>query len=825
MAVVTCTGDRMAVVSGTGDRMVFVTDTGDKMSLVSGTGDRMAVVTDTGDRLVVVSGTGDRMVVVKGTGDRMAVVKGTGDRMAMVKGTGDRMVVVTGTGDTMAVVSDTGDSLVVVSGTGDRMAVVKGTGDRMAVVKGTGDRMAMVKGTGDKMAVVSGTGDRVDLWDLTLLSTTFGEIPGMSQPWTPEFLHWSALETFYNKEGFSPIGSSLDWLRGVQTVVCINLIGGHQTKVPASSPCPMQIRDSSLNMTFIHSPRLPFVVNGHVLLGICAIFDRPPTEDAQWSSLDPGGQFWGVILCTYPVTGPLDSCGLLLCDALPSCLPVLPCLQDLRSSEDELSPPAAFSSAGEHEVDKKLSSLMQNSSIVVPAMDDLRHLGLLTNEQYELVKNKGTPQEQMKELYRQVKGWSHTAKTTVYQCLQKYNPLVMMNVETSLQSVKIQPEHCPSHEASTADSMHSVQRIWDDRPNVDHKPAAHTLAEIRTRLQNEQTEENHRIISILEKLTSQTDELHQKVHHLQEHEAAEKAKSETITKRIGVMFSDSRRQMDSLENRVMSEISRQREQVSLSVSYLIHRLWVKKEELRREIHHIEKMCAVADPQTILQDLEYTACIDSEVERRLSAVRGMDMGLITATLHFGLSNIITNIKRGKIANILLDIKTAENHVCISKDLKTAAWSQRDLQRPDIGDRFIQSQVLSCEGLTTGQWYWEVETSEVGAWRVGMSYPSVARKEEQGCVGNNEKSWCLCRWIGSYEYAVLHNGNITEIKDKVSSQRFGIYLDYEAGQLSFYELRDPIRYLHTFSATFTEPLHAAIYVWNRGCDRDCWVRIRS
>ncbi|XP_077123272.1 uncharacterized protein LOC143777116 isoform X1 [Ranitomeya variabilis] len=497
-----------------------------------------------------------------------------------------------------------------------------------------------------------------------------------------------------------------------------------------------------------------------------------------------------------------------------------------------------------HVLDQSMSRLIQTISMVVPAMDDLRQMKLLTDEQYDLVKNNGTTQEQMRELYRHVKNWGHAEKTTVYKCLKNNNLLVVTNVERSLQSI----HSCSDHKAPMADSNHSVRRKEYVQSSVDHNLGAEIKEEVLTGLEewflhertprddctadrghHLQTEEKGNIHQVLEELTSQNGQIQQRVQELQEEMKAEKAKAEDISRRMNVLFINSRRQMDLLEKRILNEISRQKEQTSRSISDLIQKLKVKKEELFRDICHIKELRTSNGPLMALQETEYKAYTDRGTERSLCAIHDVDVGLISTMLHSGLSDMITGIKRGiyaqEITDLLLDVNTAENHVHISEDLKTATWSQRDLQRPESEERFDHSQVLSSSGVATDQGYWEVETSGTGAWRVGMSYANVARKGRQGSVGNNEQSWALCRWINGLEYAVIHNWKTTPIHDKISSQRFGIYLDYGAGRLSFYEMSDPIKHLHTFLATFTELLHAAIYVWDRECDKSCWVRIRS
>ncbi|XP_068105808.1 E3 ubiquitin/ISG15 ligase TRIM25-like [Hyperolius riggenbachi] len=167
-----------------------------------------------------------------------------------------------------------------------------------------------------------------------------------------------------------------------------------------------------------------------------------------------------------------------------------------------------------------------------------------------------------------------------------------------------------------------------------------------------------------------------------------------------------------------------------------------------------------------------------------------------------------------ADILLDVATASNGLHISDDRKTASSSLWE-NRPDTAERFQYNipQVLSSRSFSSGRHYWEVDVGRSDNCRVGMCYPSIARGGWQSLIGDNNKSWCLCK-MGN-KYAVIHDRKGIWLPDGIPSDRVRIYLDYEAGQISFYALCDPIRHLHTFTATFTEPLHAGLYVGWRGC----------
>ncbi|XP_075425384.1 E3 ubiquitin/ISG15 ligase TRIM25-like [Ascaphus truei] len=345
---------------------------------------------------------------------------------------------------------------------------------------------------------------------------------------------------------------------------------------------------------------------------------------------------------------------------------------------------------------------------------------------------------------------------------------------------------------------------------------------------NEASEKKEKLRNILEKLTSVREETEKRAQSLQEHKREAQEKAAGLTDRVTALIRYNREQLEVLEKRVLSKITRWEEQVSLRVSDLIQQLEIKKDKLSKKMLQIEALCNITDPLTGLQghesdnadfcDAEEGDNEDREREDNMvHSVGDLDEVLIPLTSQ-RLTDIVTDLKAKsgfyvqEALNILLDVNTAANNVSVSGDLKTASWSERDQLRPNTPERFEFFQVLSTRSFSSGQHYWEVEISDSGIRGVGISYPSIEREGRQSLIGNNKKSWCLCMWHNNH--AVIHDSIETEIYPESPLQRLVIYLDYEAGRLSFYQLCDPIRHLHTVTATFTEPLHAVFYVRNNG-----------
>ncbi|XP_040202988.1 E3 ubiquitin-protein ligase TRIM39-like [Rana temporaria] len=332
--------------------------------------------------------------------------------------------------------------------------------------------------------------------------------------------------------------------------------------------------------------------------------------------------------------------------------------------------------------------------------------------------------------------------------------------------------------------------------------------------------------NVLQKLLTKIEDTEERVQSLQEHRRKVEEEAAGYTERVTVLFRDLRRRLENLEKRVLREISGRAEQISIS----IRDLEIKKEELSRKMRHIEELCNMTDPLTVLQESDTGDLCDTEDgdnedrerhEKLLHDGGGLDVAGISHALHT-LSDIITEVNvdfyiQGA-ADILLDVNTAHNYLHISDDRKTVSMSDRKLNHPETPERFQDyPQVLSSQSFSSGRHYWEVDVGGSDGWKVGMCYPSIDRRGgDQSGIGWNKKSWGLIRY--NNQYRVRHDSNKILLPTNISSNRVRIDLDFEAGRISFYDLCDPIRHLHTFTTTFTEPLHAGICV-GRGCIKIC------
>ncbi|XP_076611970.1 protein NLRC3-like [Chaetodon auriga] len=166
-------------------------------------------------------------------------------------------------------------------------------------------------------------------------------------------------------------------------------------------------------------------------------------------------------------------------------------------------------------------------------------------------------------------------------------------------------------------------------------------------------------------------------------------------------------------------------------------------------------------------------------------------------------------RKYFCELTLDVNTANRNLRLSDNNRTVTHVKEDLPYSDHPDRFGCWQLLCGTGLT-GRCYWEVEWR--GGVRVAVTYRGISRKgNSDDCMfGKNDQSWSLNCSDGGF--SVWHRNRVTSLPLSASN-RVAVYVDCPAGTLSFYRVSsDSLVHLHTFSATFTEPLYAGFRLWS-------------
>ncbi|XP_038142080.1 tripartite motif-containing protein 16-like [Cyprinodon tularosa] len=164
----------------------------------------------------------------------------------------------------------------------------------------------------------------------------------------------------------------------------------------------------------------------------------------------------------------------------------------------------------------------------------------------------------------------------------------------------------------------------------------------------------------------------------------------------------------------------------------------------------------------------------------------------------------------LCEITLDPNTANTYLLLSEGNRKVTVMNKPQSYSSHPERFTNWwQVLSRESLNRRH-YWEVEWK--GEVHVAVVYNNISRvgSGNECKFGENEISWALDVSQDGYRFG--HNNIWTSISGPVSS-RIGVYLNHSAGILS-YSVSETMTLLHRVQTTFTQPLHAGLWVNRTG-----------
>ncbi|XP_022058262.2 E3 ubiquitin-protein ligase TRIM39-like [Acanthochromis polyacanthus] len=153
------------------------------------------------------------------------------------------------------------------------------------------------------------------------------------------------------------------------------------------------------------------------------------------------------------------------------------------------------------------------------------------------------------------------------------------------------------------------------------------------------------------------------------------------------------------------------------------------------------------------------------------------------------------------DLTLDTDTAHCCLLISQDGKQVVTAEEQ-KLPNNPNRFqLYPEVIAKEGFTGGKFYFEVQVKEKPKWAVGVAKESLDRKGDRALI-DTHGYWTIGLDKGNYyAFDIL----LVEATLKEKPQKVGIFVDYDEGEVSFYDA-DSKSHIHSFSGySFTEKLY--------------------
>uniref|UniRef100_A0A8C1YG78 Uncharacterized protein n=1 Tax=Cyprinus carpio TaxID=7962 RepID=A0A8C1YG78_CYPCA len=152
----------------------------------------------------------------------------------------------------------------------------------------------------------------------------------------------------------------------------------------------------------------------------------------------------------------------------------------------------------------------------------------------------------------------------------------------------------------------------------------------------------------------------------------------------------------------------------------------------------------------------------------------------------LSCVFTELKwmQQYAVDVSLDPDTAHPNLILSDDGKQVRCGDIWQKLPDNPERFDHGpNVLAKEGFSSGRFYFEVQVKGKTNWTLGVAQESIKRKGEIKLRPSNGFWTVILRNKNEYKACA---GPTVSLSVREKPQRIGVFVDYEEGLVSFYDV---------------------------------------
>ncbi|XP_059353746.1 E3 ubiquitin-protein ligase TRIM39-like isoform X2 [Carassius carassius] len=164
------------------------------------------------------------------------------------------------------------------------------------------------------------------------------------------------------------------------------------------------------------------------------------------------------------------------------------------------------------------------------------------------------------------------------------------------------------------------------------------------------------------------------------------------------------------------------------------------------------------------------------------------------------------------DVTLDPDTAQTNLILSDDGKQVRSGDIRQKLPDKPERFDTCPcVLGKKGFSSGRFYFEVQVKGKTKWDLGVARESINRK---GKISESPSKGYWTVWLRNGDKYEACDDRPVSLSLRVKPQRVGVFVDYEEGLVSFYDVKSSS---HIYSFT-TQTFNEKLYPYFSPCNND-------
>ncbi|XP_030580146.1 E3 ubiquitin-protein ligase TRIM21-like [Archocentrus centrarchus] len=276
--------------------------------------------------------------------------------------------------------------------------------------------------------------------------------------------------------------------------------------------------------------------------------------------------------------------------------------------------------------------------------------------------------------------------------------------------------------------------------------------------------------------------------------------------------------MESVERglkELMKEIEVRQETAKKQAEGLIRDLEQQISELMKRSSEVEQLSRSEDHLHLLQSFSTLKAAPptkdwTEVSIPPPSYEGTVVRAVAQledTLRKGMKKLLAEAELRRVqqyaADVTLDPDTAHPALLLSDDGKQVHCADVKEKLPDNPERFSQCAcVLGRQSFSSGRFYFEVQVRGKTDWDLGVARESISRKGEvRECPQGG--FWTV--WLRNGREYRANAGPAVELCLLRGPEKVGVFVDYEEGVVSFYDV-DAAALIYSFTGcSFSQKLH--------------------
>ncbi|XP_015462221.3 zinc finger protein RFP [Astyanax mexicanus] len=270
----------------------------------------------------------------------------------------------------------------------------------------------------------------------------------------------------------------------------------------------------------------------------------------------------------------------------------------------------------------------------------------------------------------------------------------------------------------------------------------------------------------------------------------------------------------------LAELAEKQREVTRNADSLSEELQKEIDEIKMKKCTVEQLASIDDDLQLLQNFHSVASLPRTKNwSQTRLITSMSTGTLRRTIE-ALKEVLRNqekilcdaelheIQQYEV-DITFDPQTAAPWLVLSSNLKQASLSVGGFQ-PAVTPsspsplRFDSCVcVLGQPGVSSGRHYWVVQVRDKTDWELGVARESINRKGAIS-VRPDQGFWAVASRKGGHLVACAGPA-VTLFSPVERLQRVGVFVDYEGGTVSFYDVESRSHIYSYTRCSFTERLY--------------------